>query len=173
MPAPVYAEGTAAYNWYVMRTSDHTLPKAESKYSFISKYNAYYGDQTAAKNGDKVIYLTFDAGYENGNVERILNTLKKQEVPGAFFILDNLAKRNPELVKRMANEGHLVCNHTKTHPDMTKLTDKASFHLQLSALEDSVRENCGVECAKFYRPPEGKFSETNLKTARSLDSIIL
>lgn len=168
MPSPVYAEGTSAYNWYVMRTKDHTLPKLEAKYGFISKYNAYYGDVSAANSGDKVIYLTFDAGYENGNVERILNTLKKQNVPGAFFILDNLAKRNPELVKRMANEGHLICNHTKSHPDMTKLTDKASFHLQLSALEDSVKESCGVECAKFYRPPEGRFSENNLKMANEL-----
>ncbi len=169
MPAPVYAASeNTAYNWYVKRNDTHTLPKNEPAFSFIDKYNACYGDTKAAENGDKVIYLTFDAGYENGNIERILDTLKKHNAPSAFFVLKNLVERNTDLVKRMHNEGHLVCNHTMTHPDMTKLTDKARFDIQLSQLNDLIREKCGFECAKFYRPPEGKFSEQNLKFASEL-----
>ena len=169
MQAPVYADAdTKAHGWYVKRNASHTLPELEPQFGFIGNYGAYYGDTKAAKECDKVIYLTFDAGYENGNVERILDVLKKHNAPGAFFVLENLVKRNPELIKRMAAEGHLVCNHTKSHPDMTKITDKARFDLQLSALSDLIYETCGVECAKFYRPPEGKFSEQNLKYANEL-----
>ena len=169
MPSPVYAaDKNAAFNWYVKRNNTHTLPAPEAQFSFISQYDAYYGDTAAASTGDKVIYLTFDAGYENGNIEKILNTLKKHEAPAAFFVLENLVIRNTELVKRMADDGHLICNHTKSHPDMTKVTDKTRFELQLSALADIIREKCGVECAKFYRPPEGRFSEENLQYAKEL-----
>jgi peptidoglycan-N-acetylmuramic acid deacetylase len=128
MPTPVYAVSeNTAYNWYVKRNNNHTLPQKEPQFNFINDYNAYYGDTKAAENGDKVIYLTFDAGYENGNIERILDTLKKHNAPAAFFVLKNLVERNTVLVKRMHDDGHLVCNHTMTHPDMTKLTDNARF----------------------------------------------
>lgn len=169
MPAPVYAtDGTRAHNWYTMRNKDHTLPPLPSEMSFLKDYNAVYGDVKAAESGDKVIYLTFDVGYENGNVERIVNTLKKHNAPAAFFVLENFVKRNPSLVKRMSEEGHLICNHTLTHPDMTKITDKTRFALQLSRLEEVIKETAGVSCAKFYRPPEGRFSRENLQYATEL-----
>lgn len=169
MPSPVYAsDGSRAYNWYTVRNKNHTLPTLDSEMRFLTEYNAVYGDQKAAEGGDKVIYLTFDAGYENGNVEKILNTLKKHNASGAFFVLENLIKRNPELIKRMNAEGHLICNHTMTHPDMTKITDKAKFDLQLSGLNSLLKETCGIEMAKFYRPPEGRFSRDNLKYATEL-----
>ena len=145
----------------------NTLPAAEKQFDFLEDYDAFYGDKTAAEKGDKVIYLTFDAGYENGNIEKILNTLKKHKATGAFFVLENLVKRNTDLVIRMHEEGHLVCNHTKSHPDMTKLTDKAKFDLQLSSLSDLIKEKCGFECAKFYRPPEGKFSNKTSPSPRN------
>lgn len=169
MPAPVYAAGnTGAYNWYVMRNTTHTLPATPSEMRFLEEYNAVYGDKKAAESGDKVIYLTFDAGYENGNVERIVDTLKKHNAPGAFFVLENFIRRNPELVKRMSGEGHLICNHTLTHPDMTKITDKARFDLQLSGLNEVLKELTGIEMARFYRPPEGRFSRENLQYATEL-----
>ena len=165
----VFAAGdNTAFSWYVKRNSTNTLPAAEKQFDFLEDYDAFYGDKTAAEKGDKVIYLTFDAGYENGNIEKILNTLKKHKATGAFFVLENLVKRNTDLVIRMHEEGHLVCNHTKSHPDMTKLTDKAKFDLQLSSLSDLIKEKCGFECAKFYRPPEGKFSKQNLAFAKEL-----
>lgn len=117
---------------------------------------------------DKVIYLTFDAGYENGNVEKILDALKDHNATGAFFVLDNIIMRNPDLVKRMSDEGHLVCNHTAKHHDMTKITSKDQFAKELKTLEDAYFELTGRDMAKFYRPPEGRFSEQNLKFAKEL-----
>ncbi|MGN1095797.1 MAG: polysaccharide deacetylase family protein [Eubacteriales bacterium] len=160
----INALGADAYNWYCKREKNHVRPKAEASMSFISENGGAY----IGKNPDeKVIYLTFDAGYENGNIARILDTLKAHNAKGAFFVLENLVKRNTDLVKRMAAEGHLVCNHTARHRDMTKMNDE-QFSSELKALEDILMENAGVECAKFYRPPEGRFNEKNLKAANAM-----
>ena len=115
-----------AYNWYCKNNDTHTPPELPSEYKFITENGGYYLD-TRAKEEDKVIYLTFDAGYENGNVEKILDVMKKHNATGAFFVLGNIIKRNTDLVKRMANEGHLVCNHTNLHHDMTKCRDEEKF----------------------------------------------
>ncbi len=169
MPNAVYAETSdKAYNWYVMRNSEHTLPMLEKQMSFLESHNACYGDKKASEAGDKVIYLTFDAGYENGNIERVLDALKKHNVPGAFFVLENLVVRNPELIKRMSAEGHLICNHTRSHPDMTKYNDISKFSEQLESMCKVLYDTCGVKMANYYRPPEGRFSEQNLEFAESL-----
>ena len=167
---PIFAASsdTVAYNWYTKRNDTHTLSPLDKNLSFISQYNAVYGDTKAAERGDKVIYLTFDAGYENGNVEKILNVLKKHGAPGAFFVLENLIKRNPALIQRMHNEGHLICNHTLNHPDMTKITDRGRFSSQLNGLRDCLKQETGIEMANYYRPPEGKFSKQNLKYAEDM-----
>lgn len=167
MGLPTFAASTTPHNWYCKNNDSHTCPTLDSPMAFIDKYHAYYANKKA-KDGDRVIYLTFDAGYTNGNVEKILDALKKHNAKGAFFILDNLIVRNPELVQRMESEGHLVCNHTKNHPDMTKITDKAAFEGQLTALADHYKELTGKEMAKVYRPPEGRFSEDNLRMADEL-----
>ena len=155
-----YAE-SEAINWYCKNNTTHTPPTLDKTLSVIERYDGYYLDKSA-KDSDKKIYLTFDAGYENGNVEKILDVLKKHGVTGAFFILDNLIKRDPALVTRMAEEGHAVCNHTKTHPDMTKIHDIKLFENQLSSLEKAYTELTGREMEKVYRPPQGRFSEENL-----------
>lgn len=156
------------YNWYCRHVKDGTQPACDAEMRFIEEYGGYYIDH---KNSDpaaaeKVIYLTFDAGYENGNVAKILDALREENVPGAFFILENLAKQNPELVRRMAEEGHLVCNHTASHRDMTKCHSAEGFAAELAKMEEVCREAAGVEMAKYYRPPEGRFSEENLKFAQ-------
>ncbi len=157
----VCTNAAGAYNWYCKHAKDHARPAAESSLSFVFENGgAYLGKDSE----EKVIYLTFDAGYENGNIEKILDVLKAHNACGAFFVLENIISRNPELIKRMAAEGHLVCNHTARHKDMTKMND-TDFRAELTKLEDILREKTGVECAKFYRPPEGRFSEANLKTA--------
>ncbi|MBQ9746886.1 MAG: polysaccharide deacetylase family protein [Clostridia bacterium] len=153
-----------AYNWYCKRAKGGARPEAEADMSFISDHGGAYIGKNAE---EKVLYLTFDAGYENGNIARILDVLKKHGAHGAFFVLENLVLRNTELVKRMAAEGHLVCNHTARHKDMTKMTDE-QFAAELQRLEAVLREKAGVECAKFYRPPEGRFNEKNLDTAASM-----
>ena len=124
---------------------------------------AYLGDPT-----DKVIYLTFDAGYENGSTAKILDTLKKHQVPAAFFLVGNYMEKNADLVRRMVDEGHIVGNHTMHHPDMSKLTDKAAFQKELNDLEDLFRTVTGKELPKFYRPPQGLYSAENLKMAKEM-----
>jgi len=162
-----FAYSTCAHNWYVVNNSEHRVPTLDKEMCFISDYDGYYAN-TKVKSGDKVIYLTFDAGYENGNVEKIMDALKKHNAKGAFFILENLIKRAPELVKRMSGEGHTVCNHTRSHPDMTEITDRRTFASQLDRLAKSYKELTGCDMAKIYRPPEGRFSEQNLAYAKDM-----
>ena len=101
-------------SWYIKRNGKNT-PSFSKDTAIVDKSNGYYIDKNAAESGQKILYLTFDAGYENGNIESILDTLNVKDVPAAFFILDNLLLKNTDLVKRMADEGHTVCNHTKNH----------------------------------------------------------
>lgn len=124
---------------------------------------AYLGDTTK-----KVIYLTFDAGYENGCTAKILDTLKAHKVPAAFFLVGNYLKTNPDLVKRMADEGHIVGNHTMTHPDMSKIADENAFCKELEGLETLYKEITGQEMPKYYRPPQGVYSQKNLEMAQKM-----
>lgn len=161
---PMRAGNDPACNWYCKRQKDHIRPTAESEMAYISECGGVFLGKDPE---EKVIYLTFDAGYENGNVARILDTLKKHDATGAFFILENLIVRNTDLVIRMAKEGHLVCNHTAHHKDMTKLSD-ADLESELHALETVYKEKTGLEMARFYRPPEGRFNRRNLTHAKDL-----
>jgi len=124
---------------------------------------AYIGDPTK-----KILYLTFDAGYENGCTERILDVLKQQQVPAAFFLVGNYIEKNADLVRRMVAEGHIVGNHTMHHYDMSKLSDKNAFSKELLDLEVLYRETTGQEMPKFYRPPQGIYSKENLRMAKEL-----
>lgn len=147
--------------WFIKRNGKDT-PMFSSASSTVDKYNGYYIDKHAAKRGDKVLYLTFDAGYENGNIERILDVLKAKEVPAAFFILDNLILKNEDLVKRMAEDGHLVCNHTKNHRNLSYCSTE-EINKNLTDLEKIYEERTGYTLDKYFRFPEGKFSENALK----------
>ena len=155
------------YNWYCKNNDRHEIPVLDECMKFIEKYNVIYADKNA-DDSDKVVYLTFDAGYENGNIDKVLDILDKNDVPDTFFILENMIKRAPELVKRMADGGYTVANHTKSHPDMSAITDKALFERQLTALSDAYKELTGKDMAMIYRPPQGRFSEQNLEFADSL-----
>ena len=124
---------------------------------------AYIGDSTR-----KVLYLTFDAGYENGCTEKILDVQKDQQVPAAFFLVGNYLEKNADLVRRMVEEGHIVGNHTMHHYDMSRLTGKDAFSAELQDLEVLYREVTGREMPKFYRPPQGIYSEENLRLAKEL-----
>ena len=117
---------------------------------------------------EKVLYLTFDAGYENGCTEQILDILKKQEVSAAFFLVGNYIQRNGDLVRRMVDEGHTVANHTMHHPDMSAIGEKTAFAKELQDLEDLFRDATGKELPRYYRPPRGVYSEENLRMAKEL-----
>ena len=129
----------------------------------LAQYDAAYIGNTA----EKVLYLTFDAGYENGCTVEILDPLKKKEVPAAFFLVGDYLERNPDLVRRMVQEGHIVGNHTMDHPDMSGLSGDA-FAAQLQGMEKLYEEITGQTLPKFYRPPQGLYSEENLKMAQKL-----
>jgi len=141
-----------------------TQPRGNVDAQTLSQYNALY----IGNPGDKVLYLTFDAGYENGYTDEILDVLKKRGVKAAFFLVGNYVRDNPELSRRMAEEGHTVGNHTFSHPDMSAISDPDKFKKELEQLEDLFFETTGKAMSKYYRPPSGKFSEKNLAMAKEL-----
>jgi peptidoglycan-N-acetylmuramic acid deacetylase len=151
-------------HWYCAHVKDHARPRVDSTLSYIEKYNGYY---IGRDEDEKVIYLTFDAGYENGNVAKILDVLKEKQVPAAFFVLSHLVDRETSLINRMFDEGHTVCNHTARHKDLSR-ADRATFEKEVNDLTALCLEKTGKSMAKYYRPPEGTFSEDNLKWAKEM-----
>ena len=151
-------------SWGLSFRQEGAAPIGNADAAHLSRYDAAYIGNTT----EKVLYLTFDAGYENGATANILDTLQKHQVPAAFFLVGNYIEKNADLVRRMASEGHIVGNHTMHHPDMSKLSDKASFSKELTDLEELFRETTGQEMPKYYRPPQGIYSEENLKMAKEL-----
>lgn len=154
----------AAGNWGLSFPTPGQAPVGNATREELAKYDAWYLGDT----GQKVIYLTFDCGYENGHTEAILDALKKHKAPAAFFVVGNMVETAPDIVRRMAREGHIVGNHTYHHPDMSAISDLDAFRKELESLEDLYRETTGQTMPRFYRPPQGKYSEENLKMAQEL-----
>jgi len=166
-PVQIYA--AEGLSWYTKRAADNKQPRLDGKLSVIKKYNAAWIDEAHGdSNDEKVLYLTFDFGYENGNTERILNTLKEKGVVASFFVLAHPISANTDLILRMFNEGHAVCNHTAHHKNMANCKDKAEFFAELTELEEICKITTGFDIDKYYRPPEGSFSEENLKYATEM-----
>ena len=151
-------------NWGLSFQTEGKPPVANVSAEQLSAYRACYADPTE----EQILYLTFDAGYENGNTPMFLDALKKHQVPSAFFVVGNYLETSPELIKRMVEEGHIVANHTYHHPDMSKIQDQNTFLKELTDLEDLYQKITGTEMKKYYRPPQGKYSETNLQMAKDL-----
>lgn len=138
-------------------------PRGNASREELAQYNAYFMDD----DSEKVIYLTFDCGYENGNTEPILDALKAHEAPAAFFVVGHFLETAPEMVKRMVDEGHAVGNHTYHHYDVDTV-DEDTFQEEMKAVEELFHEITGAQLSPYYRPPEGKCGITNLKRAQSL-----
>ena len=152
-------------NWYfVAKGKDITPEPAKESISFLSDYDGYYIGNTK----EKVLYLTFDEGYEKGNTASILDTLKELKVPAAFFVVKPFIDTQPELVKRMVNEGHLVCNHSNHHPSMASITDNNEFKKEFTDVEKSFKDLTGKEMPKYFRPPMGKYSKNSLIKTKEL-----
>ena len=132
--------------WVFLKKEKTPVGNASAEY--LKQYHAWY----AGNPDEKVIYLTFDAGYENGNTEPILDALKKHHAPAAFFLVGNYLETSPELVKRMVSEGHIVGNHTYHHPDMSKISSKEAFQKELSDLETLYEQTTGQKMKRYYRP---------------------
>jgi peptidoglycan-N-acetylmuramic acid deacetylase len=152
------------YAWSFVRKKDHLPPAFESSQAQLAdKYNAIYlGDTTK-----KVIYLTFDEGYENGYTPKILDTLKENKVKAAFFITMPYLKNQYDLVDRMVKEGHTVGNHTVNHPSMPEVTDNKELEDEMLVLDSLFKEKTGQQM-KYLRPPKGEYSERTLKISKDL-----
>ncbi len=151
-------------NWGLGFGEKGAQPTGNESAEALKKYNAHYvGDSK-----DKVIYLTFDAGFENGNTEPILDALKKHNAKGTFFVVGHYLETAPELIKRMVEEGHTVGNHTYHHPDMSKISDKAAFTKEMQDVEELYKEITNEDMKPYYRPPQGKYSTSNMEMAKEL-----
>ncbi|MBQ2875856.1 MAG: polysaccharide deacetylase family protein [Clostridia bacterium] len=160
------AKGATVRSWFIKRNGV-CAPTFPSDADALSELGCYYIDKAASKNGEKKLYLTFDAGYENGNIERILDVLRDKDVPAAFFVLKNLAIKKPDLLKRMSDEGHLICNHTANHKNLTKATPE-EIRAELSELEEICSSRAGISVSKYFRFPEGKYSEESIRCIQNL-----
>ena len=167
--SPLPAAGEAAVpvstdNWGLSFPTEGQSPVGNATAEELAQYNAWYlGDTTK-----KVIYLTFDCGYENGYTASILDTLKKHDAPAAFFVVGNMIESAPDLIRRMVAEGHIVGNHTYHHPDMSAISDQEAFRKELESLEALFQETTGQTMSKYYRPPQGKYNTENLRQAKDL-----
>ena len=150
-------------NWG-LRFGERATPTGNADEAYLAQYNALFRADTE----EKVLYLTFDAGFENGCTAPILDALKKHNVPATFFLVGNYLETQPDLVRRMVEEGHTVGNHTYSHPDMSAIADEGSFRQELEKNEALYRELTGQEMPKLYRPPQGKFCQSNLEMAQTL-----
>lgn len=151
-------------NWGLSFPEEGSAPIGNASAEELRQYDAWYVQDT----DEKILYLTFDCGYENGNTEKILHALKKHNAPATFFVVGNFIEDHPDLIRRITEEGHTVGNHTYSHPDMSKLSDPASFQKELEKVEQLYLKTTGKELADYYRPPQGKYSAENLEMARQL-----
>ena len=130
------AASAQSSNWGLSFQEEGKRPVGNATIEELAQYNAFFAEDTE----EKKIYLTFDAGFENGNTPAILDALKKHQAPATFFVVGNFISENQELIKRMEAEGHIVGNHTMTHPDMSKISTQESFQKELSGVEDIYKE---------------------------------
>ena len=155
---------SAEGNWGLSFQEEGKTPVGNATIEELKPYQAAYADDTQ----EKVIYLTFDAGYENGNLPAILGALKKHNAVGTFFVVGNFLETSPDLAKRMVEEGHIVGNHTYHHPDMSKISSKEAFQKELNDLETLFEGITGAKMSHYYRPPQGKYSTANLEMAKEM-----
>ncbi|MBQ7523132.1 MAG: polysaccharide deacetylase family protein [Oscillospiraceae bacterium] len=158
------ADAIPTASWGLSFQKEGAAPVGNAAQDALAVYDAAY----VGSADEPVIYLTFDAGYENGYMPQILDVLKAHNAPAAFFVVGSYIEQNPELIKRMAEEGHIVGNHTMHHYDMSKIADEKTFRQELADVEARYEEVVGAPMPKFYRPPQGVFSKDNLKMAQAL-----
>ncbi len=164
LPVMFAATAIPTGSWGLSFRTEGQPPVGNATAGALRDYDAVYVGDTE----EKVIYLTFDAGYENGYTASILDTLAAHNVKAAFFVVGSYVENNPELIQRMADEGHIVGNHTWHHYDMAEISDLPSFTRELQSVSDKYREITGREMPPYYRPPRGVYSEDNLRMAKQL-----
>ena len=150
------------YAWWFKRNDNHEKSGCQEDFD-ITQYDAYY----TVPVSEKKMYITFDCGYENGFTPDMLDVLKDERVTAAFFVTQTFIRDNIDLVKRMKEEGHLVCNHTVTHPSMPGKSVEEQKK-EILDCENYMKEATGYEMDCFYRPPKGEYSQCSLQVAKDL-----
>ena len=163
-PSAASASASVGTGWGLKFHEDGQRPDGNSTMEELAAHNAFYVQDTE----EKVLYLTFDCGYENGNTEPILDALKKHGAPAAFFVVGTYIESEPELVRRMADEGHIVGNHTWHHPDLSQTSDLSVFKKELTDVEGAYRKATGQDMPKYLRPPQGRYSGDSLQRTKDL-----
>lgn len=158
---PLGALDNTGSGWGFVKIKGSKPNISKKTQDLFAKYDAY----CMSPSEDKVLYLTFDEGYENGYTGKILDTLKKCDVPAAFFVTGSYFDRQPALIDRMVNEGHIVGNHTENHKNLHKLADPEKIRQEFSELDDKYYQKYGQHM-KYMRPPEGEYSERVLAVAQ-------
>lgn len=149
--------------WGIKRNDNHEQPDlGKNNKEILEKNNGI----AMGNNVDKYIYLTFDEGYEAGYTPQILNTLKENNVKATFFITAHYLNTQPELVKQMIDEGHIIGNHTVNHKSMPSLTEN-QINSEVMDLHKTIYEKFKYEM-KYIRPPMGEFSEKSISATNSL-----
>ena len=151
----------AAVSWGLSYPTEGQTPRGNATAEELAEHHAHFVGDT----GQKVLYLTFDAGYEAGYTPAILDALHKHGVPATFFVVEHYLDSAPDLIQRMVAEGHTVANHTATHPDMSAIRGREAFLTELTRVEEKFTAVTGQAMPKMYRPPRGVYSVENLQMA--------
>ncbi len=151
-------------NWGLGFGTEGSKPTGNASVEEMRKYDAYF----MSPSDEKKLYLTFDCGYENGFTPAILDALKKHNVSATFFVVGHYLETAPDIVKQMVADGHTVGNHTYHHPDMSKVLNQETFQKEMEDTASKYKELTGEEMRKLYRPPQGKYNQTNLQMAKEL-----
>lgn len=156
-------------DWGLSFGEPGTQPRGNASAEDLAWYDGYY----VGSDSEKVLYLTFDCGYENGNTQPILDALKKHDAKATFFVVGHFLEAAPDLVKQMTEDGHAVGNHTYHHPDMSTISTLEEFQKELDDVADLFREVTGEELSPYYRPPQGKCNVENIKMAQQLGYVTI
>ncbi|MGI5850418.1 MAG: polysaccharide deacetylase family protein [Christensenellales bacterium] len=156
------------FMWYYLPHEPNKQPLPMEKADYIRNYNVLY----VGPSEEKVIYLTFDDCPQNGNIPAILDTLEMHQAPAAFFMTETFIRKNPDIIRQIVDCGHLICNHTSHHVSVSRLSFE-KFKAELKGVEDAYRDVTGLELPKYFRPPQGLFSESTLSYAEKLGYTIV
>lgn len=152
-------------SWWFKRNENHEIPEVQNEID-LTKYDAWYA-KTDITDGENPVFLTFDCGYENGYTPGILDVLKKHKAPAAFFVCKHFIEDQPDLIKRMKEEGHVVGNHTSNHICMPE-SDERTIREEIADNANYMKEATGYEMDPFFRPPKGEYSERTLQITKNM-----
>ncbi|GAA0450473.1 polysaccharide deacetylase family protein [Alkalibacillus silvisoli] len=160
---PSEAVSNESYGYGYKKKYDENPPDLGFYGPLIEEYNGVYlGDEE-----NRMVYLTFDSGYEQGYTEQILDVLEEKDVPATFFLTGHYVEDQPELVKRKVNDGHIIGNHSDDHLDYTKISDE-KIKEDLKSLDEKIMNTTDQEGVQFFRPAKGVFSERTLQLTDEL-----